>query len=154
MASLPQIAGNWLTGVSVVTTLDSQGSPAGLTASAVTSLSLNPPQFLICIDNTAESLAAFKASGRFCINYLSAQQQDLSETFASPLPDRFAGVEWAPGTTGVPVIGGVIAYAECKVAAEYPGGDHTILVGDLVHGDTPGGEPLAYFRAGYRRLER
>ena len=77
-----KLAGHWLTGVSVVTTLDPNGVPVGMTMSAVTSLSLDPPQFLICVDNRARTLAAIVASGHFCINYLRQDQENLSTAFA------------------------------------------------------------------------
>jgi flavin reductase (DIM6/NTAB) family NADH-FMN oxidoreductase RutF len=148
-----KLAGHWLTGVSVVTTLDQDGKPVGMTMSAVTSLSLNPPQFLICVDNRARTLAAIVASGHFCINYLRQDQESLASAFARRGEDRFAALAHRIEHTGSPVIEGAIAFIECKVNGVHAGGDHTIIVGDAVNGDAPGGEPLAYFRGSYRRLE-
>jgi len=148
-----KLAGHWLTGVSVVTTLDPDGKPVGMTMSAVTSLSMNPPQFLICVDNRAKTLAAIIATGHFCINYLRQDQENLSTAFAKRGEDRFAALAHRVEHTGSPVLEGAIAFIECTVNAVHPGGDHTIIVGDAVHGDAPGGEPLAYFRGSYRRLE-
>jgi len=148
-----KLAGHWLTGVSVVTTQDPDGKPVGMTMSAVTSLSIDPPQFLICVDHRAKTLAAIIASGHFCINYLRYDQENLATAFARRGEDRFAALAHRVEHTGSPVIEGAIAFIECKVNAVYPGGDHTIIVGDAVNGDAPGGEPLAYFRGSYRRLE-
>lgn len=148
-----KLAGHWLTGVSVVTTLDQNGVPVGMTMNAVTSLSLDPPRFLICVDNRAKTLAAIVASGHFCINYLRQDQENLASAFARRGEDRFAALAHRIENTGSPVLEGAIAFIECTVQAVYAGGDHTIVVGDAVHGDAPGGEPLAYFRGSYRRLE-
>jgi flavin reductase (DIM6/NTAB) family NADH-FMN oxidoreductase RutF len=137
----------------VVTTLDPDGKPVGMTMSAVTSLSLDPPQFLICVDNRAKTLAAIVASGHFCINYLRQDQENLSTAFAKRGEDRFAALAHRVEKTGSPVLEGAIAFIECTVNAVHQGGDHTIIVGDVAHGDAPGGEPLAYFRGSYRRLE-
>jgi flavin reductase (DIM6/NTAB) family NADH-FMN oxidoreductase RutF len=145
-----KLASHWLTGVSVVTTLDQDGQPVGMTMSA---LSLHPPQFLICVDNRARTLGAIVASGHFCINYLRQDQENLSSAFARRGEDRFAALAHRVENTGSPVLEGAIAFVECTVNAVHPGGDHTIIVGDAVHGDAPGGEPLAYFRGSYRRLE-
>jgi flavin reductase (DIM6/NTAB) family NADH-FMN oxidoreductase RutF len=148
-----KLAGHWLTGVSVVTTVDQHGKPVGMTMSAVTSLSLDPPQFLICVDNRAKTLEAIVATGHFCINYLRQDQENLSTAFAKRGEDRFAALAHRVEHTGSPVLEGAIAFIECTVNAVHPGGDHTIIVGDAVNGDAPGGEPLAYFRGSYRRLE-
>jgi len=146
------IAGQWLTGVAVVTSIETSGEPCGMTMSAVTSLSLEPPQFLICIDQRARTLGAIKNSGSFCINYLRDDQRDLAISFARPGNNRFGNLKYQPGETGSPLIEGVIAYVECKLHAIHPGGDHWIVVGDAVAGGFHGGPPLAYFHGNYRRL--
>lgn len=148
-----KLAGHWLSGVSVVTTLDPNGVPVGMTMSAVTSLSLDPPMFLICVDNRARTLAAIVASGHFCINYLRQDQEHLASAFARRGEDRFAALAHRVENTGSPVLEGGIAFIECTVNGVHPGGDHTIVVGTAVHGEAPGGEPLAYFRGSYRKLE-
>jgi flavin reductase (DIM6/NTAB) family NADH-FMN oxidoreductase RutF len=147
------IAGHWLTGVAIVTSADRDGRPFGLTMSAVTSLSLDPPQFLICIDNRSDTLPAIRASGCFCIQYLRSDQEAVAAAFARKNSDKFSPFHFHPGHTGAPILDGVIAFAECRVHATYPGGDHTIVVGDVVYGEAVGGAPLAYFRGGYRSLE-
>jgi len=134
-----KLAGHWLTGVSVVTTKDQEGRPVGMTMSAVTSLSLDPPQFLICVDNRARTLSAIVATGHFCINYLRQDQEHLASAFAKRGEDRFAALAHRVETTGSPVLEGAIAFIEWRVHAVHPGGDHTIIVGDAVYGDAPGG---------------
>lgn len=147
-----QIARNWLTGVAVVTAKSATGELCGMTMNAVTSLSLDPPQFLACMDNRAKTLAAIASGGAFCIHYLSDQQQHLSAHFARPGGDRFAGIPYRTGVTGVPILEGVIAYVECQLAEIRPGGDHSIVIGNAITGAAPGGHPLAYFHGGYHTL--
>jgi flavin reductase (DIM6/NTAB) family NADH-FMN oxidoreductase RutF len=149
---LRKIAGNWLTGVAVVTTVDGQGKPHGMTMNAVTSLSLEPPQFLICIDRKARTLDAIRESACFCINYLAENQQDLAAQFARRGGDRFSQLEYQAGKTGAPILAGTIAHVECRLRAVHPGGDHGIVVGNAVHGAATGGDPLVYFRGQYRKL--
>ena len=147
-----QIAGQWLTGVAVVTAMESPSEPCGMTMSAVTSLSLDPPQFLICIDQRTRTFGAIQNSGYFCINYLREDQQDVAVSFARPGHHRFATVHYKAGETGAPVLDGVIAHVACKVHAIHPGGDHWIVIGDAVGGGFHGGRPLAYFHGRYRSL--
>ena len=151
-AQFRRIAGQWVTGVAVVTAVDASGEPCGMTMSAVTSLSLEPPQFLICVDQNARTLGALTASGSFCINYLAEDQQSLAIAFARPGGERFQSLKYHAGETGLPVLDGVIAHVECKLNAAHPGGDHVIVVGDAVAGAVNGGRPLGYFSGAYRRV--
>jgi flavin reductase (DIM6/NTAB) family NADH-FMN oxidoreductase RutF len=144
------LASHWLSGVAVVTSMGDDGCPTGLTMSAVTSLSLSPPQFLICVDGKASTLPAIQASGNFCINYLGKGQEHLAVLFARKAEDKFAGVPYRTIETGAPVLDDVIAFVECAVHAIYPGGDHCIIVGNVVHGEAQGGEPLGHYRGEYR----
>ena len=137
-----RIASHWLTGVTVVTALNPKGEPFGLTMNAVTSLSLDPPQFLICVDKRSETLAAIAASGNFCINYLGEDQEHIAVAFSRRNGERFLMFPTRKEKTGAPVLEGAIAYVECKVHAIHPGGDHSIVVGDAIEGDAPGGSPL------------
>ena len=147
-----KIASHWLTGVSVVTAVAQDGELCGMTMSAVSSLSLDPPQFLACMDNRAKTLAAVAHSKAFCIHYLNKDQRELSNHFARPGVDRFNGVPFHMGEVGAPVIEGVIAYVECRLSHIVPGGDHSIVIGDAVAGHVEGGAPLAYFHGGYHHL--
>jgi flavin reductase (DIM6/NTAB) family NADH-FMN oxidoreductase RutF len=146
------IAGHWLTGVAVVTAIDPSGKPAGMTMSAVTSLSLVPPQFLICVDQRANTLAAIQSSGHFCINYLNEDQELIATAFARVSDNRFASAGYRLSESGLPVLDGVIAFVECKVHSVHPGGDHCIIIGDAIGGEAGSGRPLGYFRGAYRRL--
>ncbi|MBW3563765.1 MAG: flavin reductase family protein [Acidobacteria bacterium] len=140
-------------GVTVVTTLDADGLPHGLTVSAFCSLSLEPPLVLICIEKGIRSHQALSRASRFVVNILSSEQLDVSSRFASPLEDRFEGVEWRAGTGGVPVIEGTLANLECTIHSNFEGGDHTIFVGRVESLSVSDGAPLLYFKSTYRELD-
>lgn len=144
--------GQFATGVTVLTTRDANGEHYGLTANAVSSLSLTPPLLLICIDRKAESFPHFLTSRVFAVNILSAAQEDLSARFAKSGGDKFAGIVYRPGTLGAPLLDGTIAWAECRIVATHEAGDHVIHVGQVEAADAPGGDPLLFFQGRYRRV--
>lgn len=145
------LCGLWPTGVSVVTTRDAQGRAYGVTMNSVTSVSLEPPLLLICLKNESDTLAAIRETGVFCINLLASGQAEVSRCFAHRRADKFDGVASHDGRLGAPVLEGVLAALECRVEAVYPGGDHAIVVGELVHGARYNADalPLVYFKGQY-----
>ena len=149
-----QIASHWLSGVAVVTSVGADDKPVGMTMSAVTSLSLEPAQFLICVDNRAKTLAAISSSRSFCINYLREDQEAVAVAFARSGENKFASFPFHAGLGGAPVLEGTVAFVECTLEAIYPGGDHAIIVGNAVHGEAFGGDPLGYHRGNYQRLPK
>jgi flavin reductase (DIM6/NTAB) family NADH-FMN oxidoreductase RutF len=142
-------------GVTVVTTRDADARPQGITVSAFSSLSLDPPLVLLCIDRRAFVHDFFQASGVFVVNILAADQEELSRLFASRAPDKFEGLGYTQGIDGVPVLDHALATIECRLRYTYEGGDHTIIVGEVEHAavreDAP---PLLYYRGGYAGLEK
>lgn len=153
-----QVLGHLPTGVTIITTLDADGRPTGLTASAVTSVSLEPPLILICVSQRAQSYPALAGAGRFAVNILALGQEELSRRFATTAPgaEKFRGVAYHRGALGMPLLDGALAELECTTAHVYPGGDHTIFVGQVEAGGpgpTEGLEPLLYYRGRYRRLD-
>ncbi len=144
--------GRFATGVAIASVLDAQGTPHGLTVSSFTSVSLEPPLVLICLGHAVSAIHHFRTSTHFGINVLAEDQRALSDRFARKGHDRFDGVPWQPGVTGVPLIPGVLAAIECAVHRIVPMGDHDILVGEMVHAKVHNGEPLLYFSGGYRKL--
>ncbi|MGE5517879.1 MAG: flavin reductase family protein [Bacteroidota bacterium] len=149
--SFRKALGCFATGVTVVTTLhpDSK-APAGVTVSAFSSLSLEPPLVLFCLGTKTSSIESFKTNGHFAINVLSETQRDLSIRFASRSEDKWAGMKWDAGVSGVPVLNGCLATLECKLVNTIEGGDHLIFVGEvenLIYQE--GGSPLVYFRGAY-----
>jgi flavin reductase (DIM6/NTAB) family NADH-FMN oxidoreductase RutF len=149
---LRRIMGQFATGVTILTTRDAAGAVYGLTANAVSSLSLVPPLLLICIDRKAESFPHFLASRVFAMNILSTAQEELSGRFAKSGGDKFAGVSYRLGTLGAPLLDGALAWAECRIVVTHEAGDHVIHVGEVEAADAPGGDPLLFFQGRYRRL--
>lgn len=144
--------GHFATGVTVITTMNKEGRPFGLTANAFTSLSLNPPLVLICIDKGVQCYSCFEESKIFAVNVLSESQEELSRRFASRGIEKFAGVNWHKSKQGVALLNGAMGYIECKVVHSYEGGDHTIFVGQIVDAAASGDRPLVFFKGKYRRL--
>jgi len=142
------------TGVAIVSVLDSAGSPHGMTVNSFTSVSLEPPLVLVCIDHKARILEPLKNSEFFAINILRESQEALSRRFARPGEDRFGVVEWYPGETGAPLLPGVLATLECAVFQRLAAGDHTILIGKVVSAIRHEGRPLLYFSSAYRAVEQ
>ncbi|MGZ4317449.1 MAG: flavin reductase family protein [Gaiellaceae bacterium] len=142
---------HFATGVTVITT-SHEGKPAGMTASAVASLSVDPVLLLVCIDNRLPTHRAIEASRRFVVNVLGEGQEDLALRFARPAEDKFAGVELAEARD-LPVLRDAIAFFVCDVHERFPGGDHSIFTG-LVRecAATRGKRPLVYFRSGFGAL--
>ncbi|MDX2030479.1 MAG: flavin reductase family protein [Blastocatellia bacterium] len=144
--------GHFASGVTVVTTITGEAEPRGMTASAFSSLSLDPPLILVCVSRTSSFYEAITTAPFFAVNFLAAHQQDLSSRFASKIENKFEGVETATGKTGVPLLAGALAHIECARHEVLPGGDHVIVLGRVEHLDVFGGEPLAYFAGKYRAL--
>ena len=116
--------GMFATGVTVLTTRDAEGRPYGLTANAVTSLSLSPPLLVICIDKKAETHPHFFDSRCFVVNILAEHQEDLSTHFAKSGGDKFGAVPFSTNQDGVPVLEGTLAQVECRIVATHEGGHH------------------------------
>ncbi|HMO57636.1 MAG TPA: flavin reductase family protein [Roseiflexaceae bacterium] len=146
-----QVMGHFATGVTVVTTMYND-ELYGLTVSSFASLSLKPQLVLISIDRTVRAHEGITGAGVFAVNILRENQEHLSRRFATRDIDRFAEVEWQPSPWGIPLLGGVLATIECRVHSSLPGGDHTIFVGEVERVTIGEGDPLIYFRSGYREL--
>jgi flavin reductase (DIM6/NTAB) family NADH-FMN oxidoreductase RutF len=147
--------GHFATGVTVVTSLGSDGQPVGTTANAVSSLSLDPPLVLVCFDLGSLTLQAIRGHGAFVVNILAATQRRLSANFAHRgLAAAWDGVRHRHGLTGSPRLEDVLAVMECTVEHSLPGGDHEIVVGRVRHVEISASPdaPLVYFRGGYASL--
>lgn len=151
--TLRDALGCFATGVTVVTTMNANGEPVGLTANSFTSVSLDPPLLLVCIAKTASSLPALAAAENFAVNVLHIGQQPTSNLFAKSGEDRFAATPWSRGHNDAPLLSGALANFECRRHALHDSGDHVILVGEVVRARfEPQRDPLLYFRGKYRRL--
>jgi flavin reductase (DIM6/NTAB) family NADH-FMN oxidoreductase RutF len=132
-------------GVTIITTRH-KGRDYGLTASAVTSLSLDPPMLLICANKASATQKAIKESGVFAVNILPEDQSQLARHFTSPQPDKFAGLNVSYGALGVPLLDDMLATIECRVTEIVSGGTHSVFLAEVEAAQATEGRPLTYFR--------
>ena len=141
----------FLSGVTVITTR--HGSEIqGITATAVTSVTLQPPTLLVCLNRQSATCRTLIESGQFAVNVLGANQQDLAQRFATKQPDKFAGVPTTAGVAGAPLITGALAHLECRVSAQNDVGTHRIFFGEVLSVAVAEGRPLGYFRGKFSAL--
>jgi 3-hydroxy-9,10-secoandrosta-1,3,5(10)-triene-9,17-dione monooxygenase reductase component len=156
--SFRDVMGRFATGISVITTLDEDGLPAGITVSAMSSVSLEPPLVMVALARRRFITPIVGARGRFAVNVLRHDQQALSDCFAhapvSPGREEFCGATWRPGPAGLPLLDGTLAALECTVVETFSVGDHELFIGRVdslrVDGE---GDPLLYFRRQYLRVD-
>lgn len=141
--------GSFTTGVTIVTTRDQQGRDVGMTANSFNSVSLDPPLVLWSVAKSSSSLPAFANAEYFAVHILAAEQEPLSNVFAKKGADKFAGLELGRGHGGVPLLGNCSARFECRTAYRYEGGDHEIIVGEVVLFENYQRPPLAFQSGGY-----
>ena len=144
--------GQFVTGVTIVTTCEIDGTPRGFTANSFTSVSLDPPLILICIGDFNESSELFKKSKHFAVNILNENQMDISNLFSSPTSKRFEKTQWIKGDLGSPIIKGSLAWFECKNHDQIRSGDHIILIGNVKSFKKKSGRPLGYYSGNYISL--
>lgn len=153
--SFRSVLGRFASGITVVTTRDDDGRDHGMTVSAFCSVSLVPPLVLICVDHAASMHDVVLQVPHFAVNILSARQEPISRRF-SGLDEhkRFDGVGYTRGTTGAPLLDDALAHIECRRVADYPAGDHTVVLGEVEVAEARQDRPLLYYRGGYAQLER
>jgi 3-hydroxy-9,10-secoandrosta-1,3,5(10)-triene-9,17-dione monooxygenase reductase component len=155
-----KVMGHFVTGVTVVTSFDAAGRPAGITVNALSSVSLEPPLVVVALDRRRFITPIIHASGRFAVNILGEGQQTLSDCFAgapvTPGREAFCGAAWRAGATGLPLLDGAIATLECTVTGWHPVGDHDLFIGrvDALANEDHHPQPLLYYRRRYLRVER
>ena len=145
-AEYRNVIGHFLTGVTVVTTRHPTG-PQGITASAVTSLSVEPARLLICLNRQSSTRGAVVDTGRFVVNVLAADQEALARRFAAKSIDKFASLPFSVDAHGLPRLAGTIATLGCRVVNEFDGGSHSIFIGEVEDAAHAPGTPLGYFRS-------
>ncbi len=151
------VIGRFATGVTVVTLCDGEQA-IGMTANAVSSLSLDPVLVLFCVDRRASAYEALAGADAFAINILAAEQRELSSFFATSGRgdggDAMGGFPYAEAATGAPLIEGTLGWFDCRPWERYEGGDHTIVVGEVVDFalSQPDGDPLLFFGGDYRQI--
>jgi flavin reductase (DIM6/NTAB) family NADH-FMN oxidoreductase RutF len=146
-----RIMGHFATGVTVITTRHGD-QMYGMTANAVASLSLDPPQVLVAVDRRAQMHEALLMSRFFAMNMLTEEQEELSRRFAMRGPKEWGDLKYTTAVTGAPIFDGALAYLDCQLAEVLPGGDHHIFIGEIVAGDAFPGRPLMYYGGKYVRL--
>jgi flavin reductase (DIM6/NTAB) family NADH-FMN oxidoreductase RutF len=150
---LRQVLSRYPTGVTIVGTRHVPDGVCGLTVNAFTSVSLEPPMVLVCVDRSSNTHGCIEAAGEFSVNVLSAGQAALAVRFAQKRDDKFDGVPYRTGERGLPLIESASAWVEARVEAEFDGGDHTIFLAHVlraVQGDDP---PLVFHRGSYAVLD-
>ncbi len=140
------------TGIAIATVTGTDGNPYGLTINSFASVSCCPPLVLICVDYRCNILPHFRASSHYGINVLAESQRSLSARFSQSQPDRFDGLDWYRGETGVPIIRGCLSIMECSVGLLVEAGDHAILIGEVERTEFHDGNPLLYYASSYRKL--
>lgn len=140
-------------GVCVVTAVADGGVPVGVTITAFSSLSLDPPLVLFCLGNKTSNLETFTSGERFAVNILTEDQGEISEIFASQNSDKFASVRYTDPEGGCPLLVGCLTSLECSLVATHDGGDHVIVIGrvDRIR-NGQGGTPLLHYRGNYSRI--
>lgn len=141
------------TGIAIATVTGKSGQPFGITVNSFTSVSCVPPLILICIDYRSSILPHFRSSSFFGINILEESQREFSIRFSQRELDRFEGLDWTHGQTGVPLLPGVLAHLECCVTQTVEAGDHAIFLGEVVSATYREGTPLLYYASDYARCD-
>jgi flavin reductase (DIM6/NTAB) family NADH-FMN oxidoreductase RutF len=144
----------WASGVTVVTSQSEQQGTKGMTATSFSSVSLDPPQILVCINESADTGDVLLESQHFAVNVLREDQQDISNQFAGATSQeqRFANVNWHKGQLGSPVLDDALASLECKMVEKVKAGTHWVIIGEVEKVNCNSGNPLLYFNSAYREL--
>lgn len=146
--------GQFATGVTVVTSRSKKGRPIGLTVNSFASVSLDPPLVLWSLSRQASDFSDFNTAGRFAINVLSAKQHHLSRQFSTTLANKFKHVEYEQAPDRSPLLKGATAHFICRTAAQFDGGDHVIILGEVEEYSWNDGEPLVFHSGRYHVTTR
>ena len=151
-SSFKQAMSRFPSGVVIVTSTNTDGKKYGFTASAFTSVSLEPPLILVCLANSADCYQSFLTNDKFAVNVISPKQHDLAFKFATKGTEKFDGNDFIAGESGLPIIPECIFSLECDVMHRYPGGDHQILVGEVQYANINEGDPSIWYEGKFREL--
>jgi flavin reductase (DIM6/NTAB) family NADH-FMN oxidoreductase RutF len=138
----------------VVTAVGARNRDVGLTVTAFSSVSLDPPLVSVCIDHSASVYSVMSKAGAFVVNILSEGQEAIARRFAETGPNRFEGVGFDRAQNGAAILNDVLGYVECTVVARHEAGDHDVILGNVDVAMADEGKPLLYYRGGYAQLER
>jgi flavin reductase (DIM6/NTAB) family NADH-FMN oxidoreductase RutF len=148
------VLGRFASGVTIVTARDDAGEDHGMTVSAFCSLSLQPPLLLLCVDHDASMHGLLLRHPRFGVSILSSSQEAYSRRFAADESNRFDGIAYVRGDSGVVLLEEALAHLECAVRDHHDAGDHTLFIAEVERAEARHGRPLLYYRGGYAQLER
>ena len=151
-ATFRSVLGRFVSGVTIVTARDASDGDHGMTASAFSALSLDPPLVLVCIGHDTTLHPVLLERDELAFSILTASQEAIARRFAEKLDNRFDGIGFTRGITGAPLIEGALAVIEARIAHRYRGGDHTIFVSEVIAASAAIGDPLVYYRGGYAHL--
>lgn len=141
--------GHFATGVSIVTMRGRSGQSHGFTANSFTSVSLNPPLVLVCVDHAISSHPVMVEAEGYLVNILTDAQEELCRKFATPDIDKFEGVTFGDGPFGAPRLPGCLAYIAARIIERKPAGDHDIFIGEATEVEVGAGQPLVFYRGMY-----
>lgn len=147
------VLGRFASGVTIVTVLGANGRDYGMTVSAFSSVSLEPPLVMVCIGEEASLEPMIAEATHFGVSILASDQEPLSRRFAAH-GERFDGVGFTRGDSGMALIDGALAFMECRIVARHRAGDHTVVIGEVEAASVADQRPLLYYRGGYAQLER
>jgi flavin reductase (DIM6/NTAB) family NADH-FMN oxidoreductase RutF len=151
-ATFRSVLGRLASGVSIITTRDPDGGDHGMTVTALSSLSLDPPLILVCVDRTATMYPHLLTAHHLAVSMLTKDQEAISHRFAVIKEDRFGGVPFTRGANGCALIDNALAHIECDMWARHEGGDHTIFIGRVTHATANDAHPLLYYRGRYANI--
>ena len=145
----------WASGVTIVTSKSDKFGLKGMTATSFSSVSMEPPQILVCINQSADTGEAVLESQSFVVNILKSSQQEISNQFAggSSQEERFSNVVWHEGKMGDPVLDDTLVSLECKVVDQVLAGTHWVVIGEVMNVDCRKGDPLLYYNSAYCELK-
>jgi flavin reductase (DIM6/NTAB) family NADH-FMN oxidoreductase RutF len=153
--SFRSVLGRFASGITVVTTRDSDQRDVGMTVSAFCSVSLRPPLVQACVDHQASLHAALLQNQRYAVSILAADQEELSRRFSAAVSTRrFDGIGYRRGESGMLLLDDALAHLECRIVASHDAGDHTLFIGEVESASARSVPPLLYYRGGYTQLER
>jgi flavin reductase (DIM6/NTAB) family NADH-FMN oxidoreductase RutF len=148
-----RVLGHFVSGVTIITAM-CEGEPVGMAANSFTSVSLDPALVAFCAAKSSSTWPRIRSAGRFCVNILSEEQEEICRLFATKGADRFAFVDWTPAVSRSPILDGVLGWIDCTIENEIEAGDHTIVIGRVIRLDVPrDGLPLVFFRGGYGKYQ-
>jgi flavin reductase (DIM6/NTAB) family NADH-FMN oxidoreductase RutF len=154
IADFRALMGSFASSVTVATSTDTSGAAAGMTATAISSVSLEPPMLLICVGNTSSFHGVMQDASQFALSVLAHDQASLSEHFAASHPDPFSGVNYERDDDGFILLQGAVAHIRCLIRHAYEAGDHTVWFGEVVGGRVFDRPPLVRFRGTYTKTEK